>query len=92
MSNDETSFQKSPSYQIQKSFSYQKEAIYHILIKGKITATLLHIVDDMQIRQESEEDVINLIGYFPDQSALLGLLNALNDIRYEILSVHILTS
>lgn len=70
----------------------QKEAIYHILIKGKITATLMHIADDMQVRQEDEEDLINLIGYFPDQSALLGLLNALNDIRYEILSVRILTS
>lgn len=70
----------------------QKEAIYHILIKGKITATLMHIADDMQVRREDEEDLINLIGYFPDQSALLGLLNALNDIRYEILSVRILTS
>ena len=71
----------------------QNEAIYHIIIKGKITATLRHVVENMQIRQDEEqEDVVNLIGYLPDQSALLGLLNALDDIRHEILSVRILSS
>jgi hypothetical protein len=71
----------------------QKEAIYHIIIKGKITATLRHVVENMQIRQDEEqEDVVNLVGYLPDQSALLGLLNALDDIRHEILSVRILSS
>jgi hypothetical protein len=71
----------------------QKEAIYHIIIKGRITATLRHVVENMQIRQDEEqEDVVNLVGYLPDQSALLGLLNALDDIRHEILSVRILSS
>ena len=71
----------------------QKEAIYHIIIKGKITATLRHVVENMQIRQDEEqEDVVNLVGYLPDQSALLGLLNALDDIRHEILSVRILST
>jgi len=72
---------------------HQKEAIYHIIIKGKITATLRHVVENMQIRQDEEqEDVVNLVGYLPDQSALLGLLNALDDIRHEILSVRILST
>jgi hypothetical protein len=71
----------------------QKEAIYHIIIRGKITATLMRVVENMQIRQDEEqEDVVNLVGYLPDQSALLGLLNALDDVRHEILSVRILSS
>ena len=72
---------------------HQKEAIYHIIIRGKITATLRHVVENMQIRQdEEEEDIVNLVGYLPDQSALLGLLNALDDIRHEIISVRILST
>jgi len=67
-----------------------EDSIYQIKISGKINSALLGIVDNMQIQKHPEKDVINLIGGFPDQSALLGLLNALNDIRYEILSVRIL--
>jgi hypothetical protein len=67
-----------------------EDSIYQIKISGKINSALLSIVDDMQIQKHPEKDVINLIGCFPDQSALLGLLNALNDNRYEILSVRIL--
>lgn len=67
-----------------------EDSIYQIKISGKINAALLGIVDNLQIHKHPEKDVINLIGCFPDQSALLGLLNALNDIRFEILSVRIL--
>ncbi len=67
-----------------------EDSIYQIKISGKLNSALLGIIDNMQIHQDPAKDVINLIGYFPDQSALLGLLNALNDIRYEILSVRIL--
>jgi hypothetical protein len=67
-----------------------KDSIYQIKISGNINSALLAIVDNMQIQKHPEKNVINLIGGFPDQSALLGLLNALNDIRYEILSVRIL--
>ncbi|ULQ51169.1 hypothetical protein [Flavihumibacter fluvii] len=45
----------------------------------------------MQIRQEHGKDIISLVGQLPDQSALLGLLNTLNDIRFEILSVEMLS-
>jgi len=65
--------------------------IYQIRVKGEITNTLINSVDDMQVRQEINNDTISLIGWFPDQTALIGLLNTLNDIRYEIISVRILT-
>ncbi len=64
-------------------------SIYHIIIKGKITASLRHIAKNMQIRQE-EENVIDIIGYLPNQSALLNLLSELINIRQEIISVQIL--
>jgi hypothetical protein len=66
-------------------------AIYQIQVKGEITNTLIAAVDDMQVRQEINNDAISLIGWLPDQTALIGLLNTLNDIRYEIISVRILT-
>ncbi len=67
-------------------------AIYQIRIKGKITSSLINAVDDMQIRQENGKDLVSLIGWLPDQSALLGLLNTLNDMHHYILSVRILTN
>jgi hypothetical protein len=65
------------------------ESIYHIIIKGKITASLRYVAKNMQIRQE-EENVIDIIGYLPNQSALLHLLSDLINIRQEIISVQIL--
>jgi len=65
-----------------------KNAVYQIRLAGKISPSLINYIDDMQIRQEYGQDIISLVGWLPDQSALLGLLNALNDIHYEILSVN----
>ncbi len=65
-----------------------KNAVYQIRLAGKISPLLINYIDDMQIRQEIGQDTISLVGWLPDQSALLGLLNALNDIHYEILSVN----
>ena len=47
----------------------------------KITDILIHSVDDMQVPQDDNTEAVSLIGWLPDQSALLGLLNTLNDIR-----------
>jgi hypothetical protein len=74
-----------------KSMS-DEAAIFQIQVKGKITDILIRSVDDMQVRQELDSETVSVIGWLPDQSALLGLLNALNDIRYGIISVRILTS
>ena len=62
-------------------------AIYQIRLKGKITTTLIQMTDDMQVRQESDSETISLIGWLPDQSALIGLLNTLHDIHFKIQSV-----
>lgn len=67
-----------------------QNTIYQIRVNGKITSSLINIVDGMQIRQEVEADNLSLIGWLPDQSALLGLLNGLDEIHYEILSVSLL--
>jgi hypothetical protein len=77
---------------IHKTTSFDEAAIYQIQVKGKITDTLIGMTDDMQLRQDVEQETISLIGWLPDQSALLGLLNNLNDIRYDIISVRILTN
>ncbi|MFC3878730.1 hypothetical protein ACFOSV_01000 [Algoriphagus namhaensis] len=68
----------------------QESSAYQIKISGQVTSSLIAIVGDMQIQKHPENDEINLIGCFQDQSALLGILNAVNDIRHEILSVRIL--
>ncbi len=65
-----------------------KNAVYQIRLAGKISPLLINYIDDMQIRQEIGQDTISLVGWLPDQSALLGLLNALNDLHSEILSVN----
>ncbi|WP_439183819.1 hypothetical protein [Carboxylicivirga taeanensis] len=65
-------------------------AIYQIRLKGKITTTLIQMTDDMQVRQETDSETISLIGWLPDQSALMGLLNTLHDIRFTIKSVQII--
>jgi len=75
---------------ISKKTIPDEAAIYQIQVKGKITDILIHSVDDMQVRQDDNAEAVSLIGWLPDQSALLGLLNTLNDIRYEIVSVRIL--
>ena len=67
-----------------------EEAIYHIVIRGQVTDSLIHIADSLQMRRVAEEDVISLIGWLPDQSSLLGLLNGLNNIHREIISVRVI--
>mgnify|MGYP001824736167 FL=1 len=72
--------------------TYKTEAMYHIVIRGEVTDSLMHIVDSLQMRREAKEDMISLIGWLPDQSSLIGLLNGLNNIRQEIISVRIIST
>jgi len=67
-------------------------SVYQIRLVGRVSPSLQNYIDDMQIRQEHGKDIITLVGWLPDQSALLGLLNTLNDIHYEILSVNTLST
>ena len=71
---------------------YTTEAMYHIVIRGEVTDSLIHIVDSLQMRREALDDMISLIGWLPDQSSLIGLLNGLNNIRQEIISVRIIST
>jgi hypothetical protein len=64
--------------------------LYEITLKGQITSTLEHIINDLQLNINISNNILTLVGCLPDQSALLGLLNALNDTRHEILSVRVL--
>jgi hypothetical protein len=74
------------------SSTYEDEAIYHIMIRGEVTDSLIHLADSLQMRRETEEDMISLIGWLPDQSSLIGLLNGLNNIRQEILLVRLIST
>ncbi len=75
-----------------ETLPYKTEAIYHIVIRGEVTDSLIHIVDSLQMRRETDQDMISLIGWLPDQSSLIGLLNGLNNIRQEIISVRIIST
>jgi len=82
---------------IQDTFSWHKsayrgEAIFHIMIRGEVTDSLIRLADSMQMRRETEEDMISLIGCLPDQSSLMGLLNGLDNIRQEIISVSLIST
>lgn len=72
--------------------TYKGEAIYHIMIRGEVTDSLIHLADSLQIRRENEEDMISLIGWLPDQCSLIGLLNGLDNIRQEIISVRVIST
>jgi hypothetical protein len=72
-----------------KNSLHDEATVYDISISGKVTTTLLGLVESYQIRKVQEDGVVNLICQFPDQSGLLGLLNSLNDTRHEILSVRV---
>lgn len=65
---------------------YSQACVYHIILKAKITPTLLDYLDDLQVR-EGRDGKINVIGWLPDQSALIGLLYNLHGTRCSILSV-----
>ncbi len=73
-------------------FTYKDEVIYHIMIKGEVTDSLIHLADSLQMRRETQEDMISLIGWLPDQSSLIGLLNGLDNIRQKIISVNLIST
>lgn len=68
---------------------YSEPCIYQIKIQGRITSTLLSIIDDMQVREDGQKEEVSLVGWLPDQSALMGLLMAIHEIHYGILSAHV---
>ena len=68
-------------------------AVYRIRIQGILDKNWSDYCRGMQIEHEGDEQhhaMTVLIGRLADQSALIGVLNALFDIGYPILSVEYL--
>jgi len=77
-----------------QDFSFQKPAVYKILVKGKIDRAWSERFLGLQVNVEDQQDgniVTSLVGQINDQSALSGILNMLFDMHMTVLSVNILS-
>ena len=61
-------------------------AEFEIVVKGRIGATLLPSLDDLDVRAEGP-DSTSLRGWLPDQSAVHGVLRRLDQLGVEVLSL-----
>jgi len=75
-----------------KHFHMDTPTTYRIRVQGTIDASLTELLGKLRI-SESETDrmkhVTTLAGKLPDQAALCGVLMALYDFRFPLLSVEI---
>ena len=74
-------------------FSFQKPAVYKIKVQGAISGSLTDRFGGLQINVDRSKDknpVTILIGQINDQSALSGVLTALYDFHFPIISVNLL--
>lgn len=70
-----------------KETSLAKEsAVYEIVIKGHLAPHRLQQFEDSVVTHQPSGETV-LVGPFPDQSALLGLLNWLHDLGAALVSV-----
>ena len=73
--------------------SLLKPAVYRIMIQGILDENLSDYYGGMTIEHEGDPKqyaMTILMGKLADQSALIGVLNALHDIGYPIISVEYL--
>jgi hypothetical protein len=61
-------------------------ATYEIVVRGRLGGALVRWFADLEVRS-SGPDATYLYGWFPDQSALQGLLMQLGDLGVELSSV-----
>ena len=61
-------------------------AEFEIVVRGRIGATLLPSLDDLDVRAEGSEST-HLTGWLPDQAAVNGVLRRLDDLGVEVLSL-----
>ena len=76
-----------------KEFSFQKPAVYKIVVHGKLNEKWSERLGGMQINisQSQEQTPVSvLIGQINDQSALSGVLNTLYEYHVIIISVNML--
>ena len=72
------------------SISHLAPAVYRVRIQGLLDKNWSDYCGGMTIEHEGDPKhsaMTTLTGRLPDQSALIGVLNALHDIGYPILSV-----
>ena len=77
----------------QQSINRLEPAVYRIRIQGILDKNLSDYYRGMTIEHEGDSKhsaMTSLMGKLADQSALIGVLNALFDIGYPILSVEYL--
>jgi hypothetical protein len=61
--------------------------IYQVMVRGRMSPALTDSFTAFEIDTDTD-GLTRLIGDVPDQSHLLGLLTALNDLHIEIVSVN----
>ena len=74
-------------------FSFRKPAVYKIIIQGELDGSWSKRLGGLQINVDRSKDKkprTVLIGQINDQSALSGVLTALYDFHFPIISVNLL--
>ena len=79
---------------IKPQFSFQKPAVYKIIVQGEVSERFSQRLAGMQIsidRSNTDETLSVLIGQLNDKPALLGILNTLSDFHLTLKSVKTLS-
>ena len=73
-------------------YPYDQPGVYAIHIAGRLDTSWADCLGGLTITFEEKDDlpVTTLIGWLPDQAALLDVLNALYNARYPLLFVRYL--
>lgn len=61
-----------------------KGSVFQIEVSGKIKTSVIDFMDDFEFRRKNEKGENTFVGWPPDQTALLGLIAGLTDLRCEI--------
>lgn len=84
-----------PEGQLHSSLSVAQPIACRIRVQGRIVPSWLDRFEGLVISTTSkpgERTVTTLQGVLPDQAALVGVINSLNDLRLPMLSVECLDS
>jgi hypothetical protein len=74
-------------------FKFRKPAVYKIIVQGELDGSWSERLGGLQInvdRSKDKKPITVLIGQINDQSALSGVLTALYDYHFPIISVNLL--
>ena len=64
----------------------KESTVYEIVIKGQLASHRLRQFEGLTVTHQPSGETV-LVGSFPDQSALFGLLNWLHDLGIALMSV-----